>query len=269
MPGTWKWLGTKTLRFEYDSAEIDRLPMATEYVITVPAGTQSTTGGVLPADVRWTLATPPPRLTSYYPSYSPQPLEPVMVVVFDQRIDPAAVLATIQVTANGKSIPVRLANDEELAADKTAARAAGGALESRWLAFVAQEPLPADTNIEVIIGPGTPSAEGPLVTAEQQRFDFRTYAPLRIQRSGCSWYDQECPPLSPLFIEFNNPLDTDAYQESMISIEPALAGATVNVVGNSITIQGATVGRTTYQVTVGRVASRTSLGRRWAGCRTG
>ncbi|MCJ7535814.1 MAG: hypothetical protein MUO57_09810, partial [Anaerolineales bacterium] len=31
LPGTWRWLGTKTLTFQFDSTEIDRLPMATEY----------------------------------------------------------------------------------------------------------------------------------------------------------------------------------------------------------------------------------------------
>lgn len=60
LPGVWKWLGTKTLSFEYDSSEIDRLPMATEYVATVPAGTESATGGVLAETVRWTFSTPPP-----------------------------------------------------------------------------------------------------------------------------------------------------------------------------------------------------------------
>jgi alpha-2-macroglobulin len=41
LPGTWRWLGTKTLTFEYDSELIDRLPKATEYRVTVPAGTKS------------------------------------------------------------------------------------------------------------------------------------------------------------------------------------------------------------------------------------
>ena len=40
LPGTWRWLGTKTLTFQFDSTEIDRLPMATEYQVTIPAGTE-------------------------------------------------------------------------------------------------------------------------------------------------------------------------------------------------------------------------------------
>ena len=252
LPGTWKWLGTRTLSFEYDSTAIDRLPMATEYVATVPAGTESATGGVLGETVRWTFSTPPPQMISQYPSYGPQPLEPLFFVGFDQRIDPQAVLDTIQVTAGGQAVNVRLATEAEVEEDETANRLATNAGEGRWLTFVAQEPLPADASISITVGPGTPSAEGPLVTKEAQRYDFRTYAPLRIERHGCSWswHGDECPPLTPFFIEFNNPIDADAYKESMLRIEPPLPGATVNVVGDTITIRGTTTGRTTYRVVV-------------------
>ena len=37
-PGHWRWLGAKTLLFEADA---ERMPMATEYKLTVPAGTRS------------------------------------------------------------------------------------------------------------------------------------------------------------------------------------------------------------------------------------
>ena len=46
LPGTWRWLGTKTLNFQYDSDLIDRMPMATRYTVTIPAGTESAVGGV-------------------------------------------------------------------------------------------------------------------------------------------------------------------------------------------------------------------------------
>jgi alpha-2-macroglobulin len=251
LPGTWRWIGTKTLRFEYASDLIDRLPKATEYVATVPAGTRSATGGVLAEAVSWTFRTPPPVMTSSYPSGDAQPLEPLILVAFDQRIDPPAVLATVRVTAGGQPVAIRLASDEAVQEDEAVARLARNAGEGRWLAFMPAVPLPADTTIEVIVGPGAPSAEGPLVTADEQRFSFRTYAPLRIQEHGCTWeYNDECRPFTPLYVQFNNPIDTDAYQETMLAIEPAVPGATVNVVGDTITIKGATAGRTTYEITI-------------------
>jgi uncharacterized protein YfaS (alpha-2-macroglobulin family) len=124
--------------------------------------------------------------------------------------------------------------------------------QGRWLAFLPQEPLPADTPISVSVRPGTPSAEGPLVTQEEQNFNFYTYAPLRIDHHGCSWSEDKCRPLSPFFIRFNNPLDMDNYQDSMLRIVPELPGATVNIFGDTINIRGASKGQTTYRITVGK-----------------
>ena len=100
------------------------------------------------------------------------------------------------------------------------------------------------------IGPETPSAEGPLTTTEAQSFGFSTYAPLRIEEHRCSWYDNQCPPLTPFSIRFNNPLDMDVFSEDMLKVEPEIPGMICNVYGNSIEISGETKGQTTYTVTV-------------------
>jgi uncharacterized protein YfaS (alpha-2-macroglobulin family) len=189
-------------------------------------------------------------LTNSYPSSSPQPLEPLLFAAFDQRIDPERLLSTIQVEADGQQTAVKLATEAEVEADEAVSRLADNAGEGRWLAFRARESLPADAAISVTIGPGTPSAEGPLVTPDAQYFEFRTYAPLHIEDHGCSWSRDKCPPLVPFFIEFNNPLDVEAYDESMLLIEPALPGATVNLIGDTISIRGVTEGRTTYRISV-------------------
>ncbi len=250
LPGTWRWLGTKTLNFQYDSALIDRMPMATEYQVTIPAGTTSAVGGVLAETIQFSFRTPPPRLQTYFPSYDPQPLDPIFFAAFDQRIDPQAVLETIRVSADGKTVTIKLASAEAVSADKRINQMAESAGEGRWLAFVASAALPADSFISVEIGPGTPSAEGPLVTTETQSFGFQTYAPLRINDHGCYWWDGKCPPLTPFFIEFNNPIDAEAYDETMLRVEPEIPGAAIDILGNTINIRGATTGQTTYQVTV-------------------
>lgn len=250
IPGTWRWLGTKTLTFQSDSKLIDRLPKATEYTATIPAGTKSATGGTLADPVTWTFTTPPPKVVSTYPYDSPQPLTPVFFVAFDQRIDPGAVLETIQVNAGGQPVSVVLAGDEDLQKDEQVSQLVKNALEGRWLAFKATEPLPAATSITVTIGPGTPSAEGPLVTKEAQTFGFPTYAPLTIQEYHCSWYNDKCPPLAPFTIQFNNPIDTQVFTESMVTVEPEIPGLSINVFGNTLNLGGETKGRTTYTVTI-------------------
>lgn len=250
IPGIWKWLGTKTLTFEYKSEEIDRFPKATEYTVEVPAGTKSATGSELKEAVTWTFRTPPPRLVTSHPSYEPQPRNPLLFVSFDQQIDPEAVLATMSVTAGGQTYPIQLATDAEIAADAIVSRLAQKAKEGRWLALRAEEEFPADTTVVVNIGPDTPSAEGPLKTTEVQSYSFTTYAPLRIEEHGCGWGDKECPPFSPFFIRFNNPINESKFDPALLTIEPAIPGVIVELFGNTINIRGATSGRTTYKVTV-------------------
>ena len=48
------------------------------------------------------------KVVTAYPGNSPQPLDPIFFVAFDQRIDPAAVLKTIQVTAGVAITPMAI-----------------------------------------------------------------------------------------------------------------------------------------------------------------
>ncbi len=194
LPGTWRWLGTKTLTFQYDSSLVDRMPMATEYQVTIPAGVQSATGGILSENVTFSFRTPPPTVVTTYPLYDPQPLEPLFFISFDQRIDPQHVLDFIHVTAEGSPVKIRLATVDSIASDKTVSGLAANTPDGRWLAFQARSPLPSDSAINITIGPGTPSAEGPLVTKTSQLYNFYTYAPLEIVDHGCSWHDDQCRP---------------------------------------------------------------------------
>ena len=250
IPGSWRWLGTRTLAFNSDSELFDRLPMATEYLVTIPAGVESSVGRILAETVQFSFSTPPITMVDYYPSHSPQPLDPMFFISFDQRIDPAAVLENIQVYAGGMSVQVKMVTADEIKEDENLSRRVEYAEEGRWLAFQALELLPPDTSITVTVKGGTPSAEGPLLTVSDQSYSFYTYAPLQVDDHGCSWGDDVCRPLEPLFIRFNNPIDLDAYDETMLTIEPELPNASVNIYGNTINIRGNTKGRTTYWVTV-------------------
>src|SRR5690606_11790470 len=77
VPGIWRWVGTKTLTFEYAGGDNERFPMATVFTATVPAGTTSVTGGELAEEVSWTFSTPAPQLTYWLPSGGPQPRDPL------------------------------------------------------------------------------------------------------------------------------------------------------------------------------------------------
>jgi len=250
MDGVWRWIGTRTLQFQSGRDDIDRLPMATDYTVTVPQEVEAMSGQRLGETFQFRFQTPPPQMQAHYPSSGPQPLDPVLFASFDQRINPEEVLSTISLSAGGSEIGLRLATDEEIEEDESVSRLVEQSQEGRWLAFVPREPLPVDTTISVNIGPGTPSAEGPLTTEQSQGFSFQTYAPLRVQKTGCSWGGEPCRPYTPLFIQFNNPLNLDKFQEDMLQFDPQLPDASINVYGNTINVRGSTKPRATYRVTL-------------------
>jgi alpha-2-macroglobulin len=250
LPGVWRWVGTKTLTFNYDSELIDRLPKSTIYHVSVPAGIISQSGVVLEKTVEWTFSTPPVKITSSFPQNISQPQNPIVFITFDQRIDQAAVLKSVTMNAGGKSVQIQLASVTEIKSNDQVGSLLKNASDGRWLAFKASEPLPLDTDISITVGPETPSAEGPLLTLEAQTFGFRTYAPLKVIDHGCTWGNENCRPLSPFFIRFNNPIDSKYFQDGLLKINPEIPGVSADIYGETINIKGETSGRTTYTLTV-------------------
>ena len=248
--GKWRWVGTKTLAFEPaagEAADTARFPMATQYSVEIPAGVTSALGGKLPKALTWTFTTPPPTIQASYPGEGAQPLEPIIFASFDQRIDPTAVLETVTVSAGGKPVEIRMATEDEVRTDQAISRLAETASQGRWLAFRPIEPLPTETQVEVRVGPGVPSAEGPLTTTTAQTFTFRTYGALRVMRYHCAWGEQ-CPPTTPWIIEFTNPLAEAAFEAEQVQVTPELPDMAVEVYENVMNISGRSLGRTVYTV---------------------
>ncbi len=250
-PGQWRWIGTRTILFD----PAIRFPQATTYQVEVPAGTRSVNGGTLPAATKFSFETPALTLERHVPSEDgePQPLDRPIFLQFDQRIDPTAVLAKIAVTAEGKAQRVRMLEPGELAANKElasmveATKKAGK--DGRWLAFRTIDELPVASDIRVEVLAGAPSAEGPNRTPATQGFDFRTYSPLVIDAHRCGW-DQRCPPGTPFVVEFNNPLDAEAFSAAQITITPELANVQITTSGDVIMSRGLTAANTKYTMRV-------------------
>ncbi len=245
--GRWRWLGTKTLIF--DPAE-GRLPMATEFTVNVPAG-----AGVA-KPVAWKFATPAPKLKAKYPEGVNTRRDAIIFMEFDQRVDPEAVLRTVKLTSGAAPLAVRLAKDDEIAADENVKRLAAAATKGRWLALRAvgaggetREALPAASPVTITVGPGTPSAEGPRTTTAPQAFSFRTYGPFRVTTHACGW-NNRCSPTDPWIIQVSNPVDREAFDSSKVKVEPEVPGLNVSAYGTTIYINGSKRGRTTYRVTL-------------------
>ncbi len=248
--GRWRWLGTRTLLFD----PAVRFPQATTYQIEVPANIHSATGEALKEAVKFTFETPAVTLTGSSPSpYTPQHLDVPMFARFDQKIDASAVLAKIHVTANGKPVAIAMLDAAAIAKDKQLAATVDATKkdeqDGRWLAFHATQPFPTDAAIDVEIAAGTPSAEGPNLTTAPQHFGFHTFPPLAITQSTCGW-GSECHPGMPYYIQFNNPLDGDKFDDSQVTVTPAIAGEKIQQSGNSLTITGQTKAHASYHVTI-------------------
>ena len=249
VPGKWRWAGTQTLLFE----PAPRFPMATEFKVEVPAGTKSTTGGTLSAQKTWRFKTPSLQVLKNYPGVGPQDRDPVMVVAFDQKIDPAAVIKSIRVTSGKTAWKVRLANEEELKTDAGASQLAGSLEKGRWLALrIAdrKKPFPFDSTISISVDQGAPSAEGPLRTTKPQEFLFKTYGAFQVTNQECGKGTEACTPFTPFVITFNNSVDENAFDAAQVSIEPEIPQMKLEVNNKQLRINGSKRANTDYKVTL-------------------
>ncbi|HEY0098285.1 MAG TPA: alpha-2-macroglobulin family protein, partial [Pyrinomonadaceae bacterium] len=260
--GVWRWLGTQTLIFQ-PKVEGGRLPMATNYTVTVPAGTKSALGNALAVAETFSFATPPPTLKNSHPGGPSEPRDSLMFLEFDQNIDAARVLERLRLQPVATGARLRLATQEEIAADPSVSYFSKQAQAGRWLAVRAvsadgatKNALPPDTNIRIVVPPGTPSAEGARTTLKEQSFAFKTYGALRVTEAFCG-YRQRCSPFDQLILTFNNQLDAAKFSPAQVTIKPGMPDAKISVRHNSLFIEGAKRSNTVYTVTLDRAVSDT------------
>ncbi len=236
-PGEWRWVGTQTLVFQPKT----RLPMATEFRAEV-AQAQAPNGSSLKAPVSWTFRTPPLVLKQSFPTSSGLGLKPVMFMGFDQRVDADKLIATLQFSGGS----VRKATREEIVQDASVKSLVDKAEPERWLAVVATAPLKPGTSYSLTLPAGAPSLEGPRTTSAPQSLGFSTYAPLQITYQS----PDNQPPGTPLYVNFNNPLDPKKFKAAEVLVTPELPGMRAVVRGGGLWIHGRTKGRTAYTITV-------------------
>lgn len=237
-PGRWRWLGTRTLVFEPEGG---RFPMATRYAVEVPRGTRAVGGKRLAEPVRWSFTTPPPSCVATRPQGEQASRDPLFELVFDQRIDPAAVLPLVTVGSEGETFPLSLATD------------AKPERPERTLAFRAARRLPAGANVTIAVGPGAPSAEGPLLATTAHLTSFRTHPLLAVDGVHPEWYgDRHWRPApgQPFQVRFTTPIEAASVTSDAIAIEPPVAGLRVEARWGGILVQGATAPSTSYTLAV-------------------
>lgn len=244
VPGNWQWLGTQTIAFK----PVTRFPKATRFDVTVDPTIRSALNNPLKEGKNWSFSTPAPRVLQFSPEGTVG-LEPLMVVTFNQEIDPAQVVSLTRVRVADQELPVQMATEAEIQGDDSVSSTVKMAGNHRWVAFRALKPLPKRSLIIIQIQPGVRSKEGPLVSEKSNYFSFSTFAPLKIERTNCSTYSG-CRPDSDWTITFSNSLDLASFQPEFISISPPISKPEIEANQARITISGFKRGNQTYEVTL-------------------
>jgi hypothetical protein len=251
LPGVWRWLGPRTLVLEPAG---HRLPRASAFTVELAAGVRARSGARLARPVRWRFRTPPPRVVDCLPRPQVPVVHPVILVSFDQAVDPRGALAVIRLSGGGRSPGLRLATPADLGrAPEVRERlraAARSGRSSHLMALVPTERLEPSTDFTVSIGPGTPSAEGPEQRPGVHRCAFRTEAPFRLVRALATPGRAPHPAAATLTLGFSRLVLPASVTASALRITPAIPDLRITVLGPEVVLSGRTRGRTTYAITV-------------------
>eukprot|EP00667_Euglena_gracilis_P000639 EG_transcript_639 len=270
--GRFRWLGDRTLVFE----PAYRLPRATRYTLRVRRGTIPLAPGAAPLAedfVReFETARPQVTETNILPTH-----RPILVLTFDQDVDPEKVAAKGAflpqvtdssgqfITHEDKGLKVKLTTAselEQLLSTQLAYAAAMYEYEVGYLRRVLKESpsqrriflttweaLPPDTLWLFRLAPGVPSLEGPLPTLEPIGIQFSSPVSFRVTQVNPQ-DPANAPPYSPISVYFTNAIDVEAFQDSYVSVTPAIEDQQIEVEGGQswLTIRGKTRGRTKYTI---------------------
>jgi uncharacterized protein YfaS (alpha-2-macroglobulin family) len=245
--GSWRWLGAQTVIFEPAGGEF---PRATEYKVTVPAGTADLAGNTLAAAASTSFKLPRPRVTGSSPGSGGIALEPLLTVTFDQPVVRESALARIRLLKEND--PVGLRN---LTLAEAEAREAGtqarykDARKDTVFWFAATQALTPGTSYRIAVEAGVQSQEGPLASDTPHSGRFSTYDPLKLVDVYPEAKDKASP-FVPFTLSFNNGLERETFEPGFVTVKPEIPGKKIRVQGSSIVIEGAKSGVTKYSVTV-------------------
>lgn len=201
LQGTYRWMGTRTLVF----SATERLPLATEFKLKVPAGTRALSGAELVVDYNWSFETARPLLLYSSPENDEQGVDPKksFLLRFNQAMDPRRLADKIRLTDNYKWIRLQPAPARQ---EDLTDRWRLGDDTTQVIRVMATTPLAKGTTYTLILSPGLLAAEGDLGLAEERRLNFVTYGPLKY-KGFYSGSENTRGPLLPnagIHISFNN-----------------------------------------------------------------
>ncbi|WP_162909504.1 Ig-like domain-containing protein [Aggregatilinea lenta] len=207
--GEGEWLNTSIYTF----TPADGLRGGTTYTVTIPAGLEDVTGGVLQDDYTWTFSTVAPRVTSVSPSDGSQPvvLETPVTVEFSQSMDEAATEAAFSLgrvnTVDETQLPVPVEGTFEWS------------LGGTKLTFQPDAMLGLGETYLMTMDAGVARSATGAQLNESYQTTFSTVPAPAIVYTSPQDGEQAAYPYGGFTIQFAGPMDLDSLEDKVI-IEP-------------------------------------------------
>ncbi len=227
--GSWRWLDTRVLKFTAASA---RLPGATDFAVTVPAGTRAVSGAALAVDATARLSTRPVQIVRAYPETGLRSDSPIAIKL-DQAFDPDRLLPFLRVQDDkGKRLPWRpiaLAEAQTLWAKNPAtkfdASQADKLLGTHHLIIAPSAEWPGGASIHAVLGARAPSREGPRLTTAASDTSASIAPRFKVKGISCGptfrprMTGAICPAGGVFEVDFSTPIEPNSYRSRSVQIE--------------------------------------------------
>ena len=231
--GQFRWIGTRGLLFKPSG----RLPGATRFTVTVPAGSKALDGMALLSDYHYDFATDRPALTNTFPARPLRPTESIFLQ-FTQPIEPAelqrhlALERDIDGQRSGNPIPVTVRrgapdwlthevdlNDYAIAyAPTTQVSEPSGT----WLEVVPTAQLPLASSLRLVVAKGLRSTEGSLGTDKELEVSLQSYGTLLLTNLNCARQNLgRCQAHRDFTAQFSNPVHPAEFRRYLKISGPA------------------------------------------------
>jgi uncharacterized protein YfaS (alpha-2-macroglobulin family) len=211
VPGQWSWAGARGVSF---APAAGRLPAATEFRVSIPAGTRALDGTALAAAYEFSFSTPAPAVLHASPEPGARGEQPDAHITLDFN-QPVPVAA---IERSGQLVALRAERREAI---PFAVRRRQGSSER--FEIVPRRALPLGAGIEFSLAPGLVGSEGPRPMAQAWSLRFDTYGPLGVAAVRCNVdpVTALCTPEGALWVELSNPVTLREFV-AHFSVDPPL-----------------------------------------------
>jgi len=270
--GRARWLGVNTVRYQVQG----RLRLSTRFKVTIPAGTKAMNGMLLDKPQSWTFETPRLDLVGYSPSGESNGMNRPVVLIFNQRVDPAKIFAAtkLMVRKTKRRVGVRLVPRDEwhklTYLGQYAARVEKGK-PGRVVVIQPVAKLKFRERYQVVIKKGVVAGEGPLPSDQALTMTFGTwvYYPLKVRWHSCPSVSLRQKGPQSLTITFNNMLDPKRLKRlaRFVRVTPRVGGMKVTCKDQRCVVKGRFTRGKVYRLSVApgmRDNHGQRLGRRWS-----